>query len=145
MAKTAVTRIFGIGTDITEIKRVEQMLERHEKTFREMVFTPLERGYCDSKKNAGESYAGRWCAKEAILKALGTGWSNGIKWTDMEIRLLVSGQPFVAVGGKIAEMVRENRISDILITISHCKLYATATAVIVQGDEPFDPDRIIRE
>ena len=135
-------QIFGLGTDITEIERVADMIRRHGQTFKERVFTPLERGYCDGKKNFSESYAGRWCAKEAILKALGTGWSNGIQWTDIEIRLLVSGQPFVAVGGKIVEIVHENNISDILITISHCKLYATATAIIVQGGKPFDPLRL---
>ncbi len=137
--------IYGIGTDISEISRIEEMLARHGETFKSMTFTPTEIGYCESRKMYSESYTGRWCAKEAILKALGTGWSNGIKWTDMEIRTLVSGQPVVAVGGMVAQMVRELGISDILITLSHCKTYATATAIIITDSEKeFDPQRILR-
>ena len=75
--------VFGIGTDITETSRIARMIEKHGDLFLNRVYTEREQEYCGKRKAAVQHYAGRWAAKEAILKAMGTGWSKGIHWTDI--------------------------------------------------------------
>src|SRR5690242_15555226 len=91
--------ILGIGTDIIECLRIGKMIEQHGELFLRRVFTEKEILYCQARKHATEHFAGRWAAKEAILKALGTGWSRGICWTDLEIRNEPGGEPKVMVRG----------------------------------------------
>lgn len=129
--------VYGIGADITEISRIADMLARHGDSFKKLTFTELEISYCEGHKNSDENFAARWCAKEAILKALGTGYADGIKWRDLEIRNLLSGKPIVAIGGRVLEIAREKNLCDFQITMSHCKEYATAMAIIIQGDEVY--------
>ena len=129
--------VYGIGTDITEISRIADMLARHGDSFKNLTFTEQEICYCEGHKNSDENFAARWSAKEAILKALGTGYADGIRWRDLEIRNLLSGKPVVAIGGRVLEIAREENLSDFLVTLSHCKEYATATAIIIQGDEVY--------
>jgi holo-[acyl-carrier protein] synthase len=126
--------VIGIGTDIVECLRIAQMIERHGELFLTRVFTPPEIEYCSSRKAATQHYAGRWAAKEAILKALGTGWSRGIRWRDMEIRNDAAGKPSVALGGGARELCERLGIGDILISISHCRTHATALAVAVAAE-----------
>ena len=90
---------------------------------------PREVRYCQSRKHAIEHFAGRWAAKEAILKAMGTGWSQGISWTDLEVRDDENGQPHVMICGVAKDIARQRGIADILISISHCRTYATAYAM----------------
>jgi holo-[acyl-carrier protein] synthase len=123
--------ILGIGTDIVECPRIGKMIEQHGELFLRRVYTEREIRYCQSRKHAIEHFAGRWAAKEAILKALGTGWSRGIAWTDMEIRSGVSGQPRVLVCGGAKEAALLRGIGDILVSIAHCRTYATAYALAV--------------
>lgn len=123
--------ILGIGTDIIECPRIGKMIEQHGELFLRRVYTEREIRYCQSRKHAIEHFAGRWAAKEAILKALGTGWSRGIGWTDLEVRNVAGGQPKVLVGGEAKEIARRRGISDILVSISHCRTYATAYALAV--------------
>jgi len=123
--------VIGIGTDIVEVLRIAQMIERHGELFLNRVYTPREIEYCSSRKAATQHYAGRWAAKEAILKALGTGWSRGIQWRDMEIRNDGAGKPSVALGGGAREMCEQLGIAELLISISHCRSHATAFAVAV--------------
>ncbi len=92
--------VIGVGTDIVEVLRIAQMIERHGELFLNRVFTPREIEYCSARRAATQHYAGRWAAKEAILKALGTGWARGIQWRDMEIRNDGAGKPSVALGGE---------------------------------------------
>ncbi|MCL2622911.1 MAG: holo-ACP synthase [Planctomycetaceae bacterium] len=125
-------RILGIGTDITECDRIARMLERHPESFAERVFTDAENDYCSrGKRQSAEHYTGRWAAKEAVLKALGTGWSSGITWRDIEILNEPSGQPFVRLTGAAAEIAREKGIAEIQVSISHCASHAVAFAVAV--------------
>jgi holo-[acyl-carrier-protein] synthase len=77
--------VVGIGTDIIECDRIGGMLQKHGDEFLQRVFTPREIAYCGDRKMSQLHYAGRWAAKEAILKVLGTGWAKGIQWTDVEI------------------------------------------------------------
>ena len=93
--------IIGIGTDITECLRIARMIERHGELFLDRVFTPAEISYCQGRKQSTQHFTGRWAAKEAILKALGTGWVQGISWRDIEIRNQPGGRPQVAVGGGV--------------------------------------------
>jgi holo-[acyl-carrier protein] synthase len=123
--------ILGIGTDIIECPRIGRMIEQHGELFLRRVYTDREIRYCQARKHAIEHFAGRWAAKEAILKALGTGWSRGIAWTDIEVRNGFGGEPRVLVGGGAKEVTLRRGIGDILISISHCRTYATAYAIAV--------------
>jgi holo-[acyl-carrier protein] synthase len=128
--------IVGIGTDIVECLRIARMIEQHGELFLCRVYTPLEIRYCQARKRATEHFAGRWAAKEAILKCLGTGWQKGICWTDLEVRNDKAGQPHVQLAGAAHERARALRITGILLSISHCRAYATAHAIAVAGAAP---------
>src|SRR5687768_14982814 len=97
--------VLGIGTDIVECLRIAQMIERHGELFITRVYTPYEIRYCQSRRQATQHFAGRWAAKEAVLKALGTGWRRGISWRDVEIRNDSAGRPIVVLGGGAREVV----------------------------------------
>lgn len=125
--------ILGIGTDITECLRIARMIERHGDLFINRVYTPEEIRYCQRRAQSTQCYTGRWAAKEAVLKALGTTWRRGITWRDVEIRSEPGGQPVVGVRGGIQEVVQQIGITRILITISHCRTHATATAIALGG------------
>src|SRR3954453_24028160 len=121
--------IFGIPTDIIATLRIAQMIEWHGELFITRVYTPKEIEYCQSRKQATQHFAGRWAAKEAVLKALGTGWRRGISWRDVEIRNLKSGSPVVALYGAARDYMEQQRISQMLISISLCRSLATAYAI----------------
>ncbi len=121
--------LISIGTDIIECVRIAQMIEKHGEVFLQRVFTQREIVYCSSRKAATQHYAGRWAAKEAVLKVLGTGWAKGIQWTDIEVVNEVSGAPVIKITGKAAEIAKERGILEVMITISHCRAYATAVAM----------------
>jgi len=126
--------IIGIGTDITECLRIARMIERHGELFLNRVFTPEEIDYCGSRKQATQHFTGRWAAKEAALKALGTGWVRGISWRDVEVRNQPGGKPTLAVRGGAKEIARQLGVTKMLVTISHCRTHATAYVVAV-GEE----------
>jgi len=126
-------QVLGIGTDITEIERVERMLERHGEFFRTRVYTDTELEYCQGRKNEAQHFAGRWAAKEAILKAIGTGWITGISWRDVEVVNEPSGKPVVRLHRGALEEASKRGIREILITISHCDCHAVAFATAL-GD-----------
>lgn len=123
--------ILGIGTDIIEVPRIGKMIEQHGELFLRRVYTEREIHYCQGRKHALEHFAGRWAAKEAILKAIGTGWARGICWTDMEIRRDNMSGPKVLVRGGARDAAIQRGIGDIMVSISHCRTYATATAIAV--------------
>jgi holo-[acyl-carrier protein] synthase len=125
--------IIGIGTDIVECLRIGRMIERHGEVFLHRVYTEREIRYCQERKRATEHFAGRWAAKEAILKCLGTGWQRGLCWTEMEIRNDKAGKPRVLICGAAREVAQQLGISDIFISISHCRSYATAYALAISG------------
>ncbi len=121
--------IIGLGTDIVEIDRVRSMIERHGDSFLNRCFTPAEVAYADKHRDAAIRFAGRWAAKEAVVKVLGTGFIKGITFHDIEVLPLHSGQPRIELSGGAGQIAAEMGIKSVLITISHAKLYATATAV----------------
>ncbi len=134
-------KIFGIGTDITACERIRRMLEKHGDYFVDHVYSAWETDYCRGRKQSVESFTGRWCAKEAVLKAVGTGWIRGISWRDMDIRADEYGRPVLFLGGGVLERVRQVGISDILVSISHCQSHATAMATAVCDENPFPGER----
>ena len=121
--------VIGIGTDIIECERIAGMLQKHGEEFLNRVFTQREIAYCGDRKVSDQHYAGRWAAKEAILKVLGTVWAKGIQWTDVEVVNLVSGAPSVVLSNRALEIAQEQGIREVKVSISHCKAYATAFAI----------------
>jgi len=122
-------KVIGIGTDIIECVRIAQMIEKHGEVFLTRVFTAREIQYCSTRRAANQHYAGRWAAKEAVLKVLGTGWARGILWTDIEVVNEVSGAPTIRLVNRAADIAAERGIQNVQISISHCRAYATAFAV----------------
>src|SRR4029078_5971562 len=109
----------GIGTDIVECLRIAKMIERHGELFLTRVYTPHEIEYCTARKAATQHYAGRFAAKEAVLKALGTGWTRGIQWRDIEVKNEMGVRPKLALGGHARELAEKLGITDVQISISH--------------------------
>ena len=126
-------RIIGHGVDIVEVARIGAMLEEHGERFLARCFTPGERGYAIARKRAAEHLAGRFAAKEAVLKALGTGWRSGIAWTDVEVHLLPSGQPELELHRVASGAARQRGITEWQLSISHTEVYAVAS-VIASGE-----------
>jgi holo-[acyl-carrier protein] synthase len=124
--------IVGLGTDIIETVRIGQMIERHGELFLQRVFTEQEIRYCQRRKEAIQHYAGRWAAKEAVMKTLGTGFTKGVGFQDIEVSNRRSGQPAIKLRGSAQEVAKRMGIDEVLISISHCRAYATATAIAVQ-------------
>ncbi len=124
-------RIIGIGTDITECLRIAQMIERHAELFINRVFTPQETKFCQSRKHATQHFAGRWAAKEAALKALGTGWRRGIRWRDVEVISEGKGAPTIELHGEARNVAKQLGIDRVMLSIAHCRSHATAYAIAV--------------
>ncbi len=127
--------IVGIGTDITDCLRIARMIERYGEAFLRRVYTAGEIQYCHSRKQATQHFAGRWAAKEAVLRALGTGWRPGIAWHDLEVRTEPGGRPAVAVRGGAREAIEQAGIAQVLVSISHCRTHAVAYAIALGKDE----------
>ncbi|HWE04671.1 MAG TPA: holo-ACP synthase [Tepidisphaeraceae bacterium] len=123
-------RIIGHGIDIVETVRIAKLADDHGQHFLDRVFTPAEQAYCAlSQKRRYEHLAARFAAKEAVLKALGTGWRGGIAWTDVEIVKDISGQPGIVLTGETLRIADEMGITRWHISISHIQTHATASAI----------------
>jgi len=121
--------IIGTGIDIAETKRIEQSFERYGDRFKNRIYTPDEVAYCERFKNKAERYAARFAAKEAVFKALGTGWRAGVRWLDVEITHLPSGKPELALRGRAQEIARELRVAHAAVSLSHADHYVVAHVV----------------
>ncbi len=121
--------IVGLGLDITEIDRVRAAIERRGEAFLKRVFTPAEIGYCERHRDRYERYAGRFAAKEAAMKALGTGWRRGVRWIDIEIVRLPSGKPSLQLRGVAREFADRLGVKHIAITITHSGNTALAQVI----------------
>ena len=111
--------IVGLGVDITEVNRIEAAIGRHGERFLRRVFTPAEIEYCERHRNKFERYAGRFAAKEAAMKALGTGWRKGIRWVDVEVTRNGAGKPCVALHGRAREFADALHVKHISLSITH--------------------------
>ena len=118
--------ILGIGNDIIEILRIKTVIERYKERFLHRTFTLNEQAYCLSRKDPSIHFAGRFAAKEAIVKALGIGFTQGISCLDIEIFRDEQGKPIVALSSQLNEYFN---FPTIQISISHCRSYATAVAI----------------
>ncbi len=128
--------IIGLGTDIIEIPRIAEMIDRHGELFINRIYTDTEIRHCQLRKHSTQHFAGRWAAKEAVMKVLGTGFIKGIGWKDVEVQNLKSGRPVLKLSGGAKRRAENIGIGEVLITISHCRTYATATAVGVASIGP---------
>lgn len=117
------------GVDLVENARFASLLDRHPERARRRLFTEAELAYASGKKREIEHLAARFAAKEAVLKALGTGWSGGIAWTDVEVTRADNGRPGVRLSGLAAETAERLGISDWLLSLSHTEHDAMASAI----------------
>lgn len=122
-------QIIAHGIDLVDFPRIEQMVNRHADRFLDRVFTPAEQDYAQANKNSIEKLAGRFAAKEAILKLLGTGWRGKIAWTDIEILNNEFGAPKVNLTGEVKKIAKKIGIKNISISITHTANFAIASAV----------------
>ncbi|NQT03492.1 MAG: holo-ACP synthase [Planctomycetes bacterium] len=128
--------IVAHGIDLVDCPRIEAMIERHGERFIQRVFTAAEQAYAEANKNEIEKLAGRFAAKEAILKLMGTGWRGKIAWTDVEIINNSSGQPEVTLGGEVEKIAGKLGIKHISVSITHTANFAIASAVaLTQSNE----------
>ncbi|OPX86770.1 MAG: Holo-(acyl-carrier-protein) synthase [Pelotomaculum sp. PtaB.Bin104] len=123
----------GIGTDIIEIARIKKAAERNGERFLMKVFTATERSFCEARQDRFACYAARFAAKEAVLKAMGTGLA-GARWTDVEISRVGGDGPMVMLHGATAALAAEKGIAKILLSLSHDRSRALAFAVAVREE-----------
>ena len=124
--------IVGLGVDIAEVGRMKAAIERHGQTFLRRVYTSQEQEYCERFKNKYERYAGRFAAKEAAMKALGTGWSRGVRWVDVEVVREKGGRPTMKLAGEAAKIAERMGVKNIALSITHTGEQAFAQ-VIFEG------------
>jgi holo-[acyl-carrier protein] synthase len=122
--------IVGTGIDIAEIPRIARSIERFGDRFLNRIYTETERRYCDSKTNRLERYAARFAAKEAAMKALGTGWNHGVRWRDCEVVRLPGRRPTITFHGKAAEFAVSLGVTNAALSISHTKDLAIAQVIL---------------
>ena len=111
--------IVGTGIDIAEVPRIREVIERHGERFLKRVFTEGEIQYCESKANRVERYAARFAAKEAGMKAIGTGWNHGVRWRDIEVARKPGGRPTLLLHGKAAEFAARLGATNIALSLTH--------------------------
>jgi holo-[acyl-carrier protein] synthase len=126
--------IVGLGLDIAEIDRIEAAIVRHGAPFIERLFTPREAAYCESHRNRFERYAGRFAAKEAAMKALGTGWRMGVRWRDIEVVREPGGKPTLQLTGVTRELADKLGVKNISLTITHSGNLALAEVIFENGE-----------
>jgi holo-[acyl-carrier protein] synthase len=111
--------IVGLGVDITEVDRMEAAIARRGRAFLQRLFTPAEIIYCERHRNSAERFAGRFAAKEAAMKALGTGWARGVRWIDIEVVREPSGKPTLSLSGAAKAIANGLGVKHIAVTITH--------------------------
>ena len=122
--------IVGTGIDIAEVPRIRASIERYGERFLQRIYSAGEIRYCDSKANRAERYAARFAAKEAAMKALGTGWSHGVRWRDCEVVRLPGGRPTIAFHGKAGEIAERLGVKNAALSISHTSEQAIAQVIL---------------
>lgn len=125
--------IVGTGIDIAEVPRVGEAIKRFGERFLRRVFTDEERRYCDSKANRIERYAARFAAKEAAMKALGTGWNRGVRWRDIEVYRQPGSRPTIRFHGVAAESAARLGATNIALSLSHTPEQAIASVILESG------------
>jgi holo-[acyl-carrier protein] synthase len=121
--------IIGMGVDLAEVQRIQAAIERHGETFLRRVYTAAEREYCEGFRNKFERYAGRFAAKEAAMKALGTGWRRGVRWVDFEVVRELGGRPTIRLDGEARKIAGELGVNRIALSITHTETQALAQVI----------------
>jgi holo-[acyl-carrier protein] synthase len=124
--------IVGLGIDISEVDRIREAIERHGDHLLNRIYTPAEIAYCKKHRDPYERYAARFAAKEAAMKALGTGWRHGVRWVDIEVARMPSGQPTIKFYGETERIAASLGVKRVLLTITHSGNIAMAQ-VIFEG------------
>jgi holo-[acyl-carrier protein] synthase len=122
--------IVGTGIDLCEVGRIESAIQRYGQRFVERIYTEREIAYAERKANPYERYAARFAAKEAGMKALGTGWRGGLGWRDLEVANLASGRPTLKLHGKAAEIAEKLGVRNISLSITHTGGQAMAMVML---------------
>lgn len=127
------TMICGVGIDIVEVDRIAEELEKHGEKFARAVFTANEIAYCErrvTKQARSQCFAGRFSAKEAFFKAIGTGLREGLHWTDVEVQNNELGDPTLLVREKALEAISRMGVSQVRVSISHTKIASVAVVIL---------------
>ena len=119
----------GLGVDITEVERMRGAIERQGERLLRRIYTPAEIAYCERFKNKFERYAGRFAVKEAAMKALGTGWSRGVRWVDIEVVREKGGKPTLRLAGEAQQIAERMGVKNIAITVTHTEKQALAQVI----------------
>ena len=127
-------KIVAHGIDLVDFPRIEAMIERHGERFLNRVFTVREQADANSVHNRVEKLAGRFAAKEAVLKLVGTGWRGKIAWTDIEVTNNHHGQPVIEISGEVKRIAAKAGIEQITLSITHTANFAIASAVALQAE-----------
>lgn len=122
--------IVGTGIDITEVPRIAAAIERHGERFLKRIFTAAEIRYCESKKNKVERYAARFAAKEAAMKAIGTGWRQGVAWKEIEVGREPGGRPTVVFTGKVKQHAERLGAKRASLSLTHTEQTAMAQVIL---------------
>ncbi len=125
----------GIGIDLVKVSKVQRLCEHNKRLGK--IFTLAEIKYCQKRRHQFQHFAARFAAKEAVFKALGTGWDGEIEWTDIEVVKDEIGKPKIDLHGKAREMIERRHIKDILVSLAHCSDYAIAQVILV-SEEPIE-------
>jgi holo-[acyl-carrier protein] synthase len=124
--------ILGTGVDLAEVARIREAIGRHGDRFVRRIYTSAEIAYVESKANRFERYAGRFAAKEAGMKAIGTGWKRGVRWQDFEVFNLPSGRPTLRLHGEAARIAEKMGVTTVSLSITHTAELGMAH-VILEG------------
>jgi holo-[acyl-carrier protein] synthase len=122
--------ILGTGIDLAEVDRVREAIERHGDRFVHRIYTPAEIAYVQRKANKYERFAARFAAKEAGMKAIGTGWRRGVTWQDFEVANLPTGRPTLRLQGVAAEVARQMGVRNIALSLTHTAQYGMAFVIL---------------
>jgi holo-[acyl-carrier protein] synthase len=122
--------IVGSGIDIADVPRISASIARFGERFLHRIFTEGEIRYCDTKANRAERYAARFAAKEAAMKAIGTGWNHGVSWRDIEVSRMPGGRPTITFHGKAAEFAAKLGAKHIALSLTHTAEHAIAQVIL---------------
>lgn len=122
------------GVDLVEVARMGDALDRHGERLLRRLFTGPEIAYCERRRNRLESYAARFAAKEAMLKALGTGWGQGVRWVEMEVAADAAGRPTLRLNGRVEALATARGVTDVVLSLAHTREHALASVICLCKD-----------
>lgn len=128
-------KIVGLGTEIVEVLRIARLIERQGELFLNHAFTPREIRFCQNRAQSTQFFAAYWAAKSAVLKAMNVRMQEGLRWNDIEIRRATTNEYRVAMRGTMREIVEKNRLGEVMVSLSHCRTHANATAIAMGAEK----------